>query len=294
MLTGDNYFGQHVSNLFLGEPALRVANRINVRYAAVGNHEFSFGNRRITESFGIVDPSERANFLATHNIENPLFNILSAQNILNTVEPGITFLSADLRYDDGSRPDWIQPYSILDDWYDEYGIRIAVIGLTGYAMYATVDPHNREGIRFMMPGSAGMTEDESYGWLETLINELREEQGVQAVVAITHTSFGPSSNIIVDTLLARGNAHLDAWFSSHSHTYATDTRVYPVGAEGSDILRRTEIVDGGHHGRGFGQLQLHFEGGNLVDVAFVNRKISQYFIYSSSVPPLFNRISPLK
>jgi len=28
--------------------------------------------------------------------------------------------------------------------------------------------------------------------------------------------------------------------------------------------------------------------------AFVNRKISQYFIYSSSVPPLFNRISPLK
>jgi len=266
LLSGDNYFGQHVSNLFLGEPALQVLNRVGVRYATVGNHEFSFGNRRLTESFNITDPTERAAFLSEHEVENPLFDIINDDNILNTVSPGIPFLAADLRYDDGSRPSWVQPYTILDDWYDDYGIRVAIIGLTYVGMYATIDPHNREGLNFVMPGTAGMEEDESYGWLEDMISELRDDYGVQAVIALTHTSHGLQSNTIVDTLLVRGNAHFDAWLSAHTHAYTAETRVYPYGATDDSILRSTEIVSGGHHGRGFGQIQLHFEGNVLSGV----------------------------
>jgi len=265
LLAGDNYFGQHVSNLFMGEPGLKVLNRIGARYSTVGNHEFSFGNHLLTASFNIADQAERAAFLAANGVENPLFDILAPDNILNAVQPGVPFLAADLRYDDGTRPAWVQPYAILDDWYADYGVRVAVIGLTGDAMYATVDPHNRVGLNFLMPGHASMTEDASYGWLEDMINGLRAD-GVQAVVALTHTAHGPSSNNMVDTLLARGNAHFDAWISAHSHSYASETRVYPPGAEGAAVQRRTEIIAGGHHGRGMGQIQLHFAGGELADV----------------------------
>lgn len=265
LLAGDNFFGQHVSNLFMGEPGLKVLNRINPRFSTVGNHEFSFGNRFLTESFGITDAAERAAFLVQHDVENTLFDILPAGNILNSAQPGVTFLAADLRYDDGTRPAWVQPYAILDDWYAEYGVRVGIIGLTGLHMYATVDAHNRQGLNFMLPGHADMTEDESFGWLEDMINDLRA-QGVQAIIALTHSGHNAESFNIIDGLLSRGNAHFDGWFSSHSHSYLEDTRVYPEGAEGSDILRRTEVIAGGHHGRGMGQLQLHFNDGELVDI----------------------------
>ena len=283
LVAGDNYFGQHISNVFLGEPALRVLNRIGVRYAAVGNHEFSFSNRILTESFNIVDPAERAAFLASNNVTNQLFDIISADNILNEVAAGIPFLAADMSYDDGSPLDWVAPYSILEDWYEDYGVKVAIIGLSYAQMEALVAPADRTGLRFFVPGTAGYTEDETFGWLEDMINDLRA-QGAGAVVALTHTSHNAPANTLVDTLLARGNAHLDVFLTGHSHTYANNTQVYPVGAEGSDILRSTEVVAGGHHGRGFGQIQLRFVDGELAETTSM--------IYGSTTGELIRSFDP--
>ncbi|MCL2828121.1 MAG: S-layer homology domain-containing protein [Oscillospiraceae bacterium] len=260
LLSGDNYFGQPAFNQFLGEPGLAVANRIGVRYAALGNHEFSFSNRPLTESLGMADATARAAFLAEAGIVNPLTEILPVGHPLRATQPGIPFLAADVFLtgtDD--RPDWVAPYAIIDDFYDDYGVTIGIIGLTGGHMPSTVGPADRQGLDFRMPGNVGV----GYEWVEEMITELREEYGVAAVIALTHESGAPS-NVIVQDLLNRGNAYFDGWFAAHGHAYTQNTLVYPVGATGDDIERSTEVVYTGHHGRGFGQIQLHFnEDGEL-------------------------------
>jgi len=260
LLSGDNYFGQPAFNQFLGEPGLAVANRIGVRYAALGNHEFSFSNRPLTESLGIADATERAAFLAEAGIVNPLTEVLPAGHPLRATQAGIPFLAADVFLTGtNDRPDWVAPYAIIDDFYEDYGVTIGIIGLTGGHMPSTVGPADRQGLDFRMPGNVGV----GYEWVEEMITELREEYGVAAVIALTHESGAPS-NVIVQDLLNRGNAYFDGWFAAHGHAYTQNTLVYPVGATGDDVERSTEVVYTGHHGRGFGQIQLHFnEDGEL-------------------------------
>ncbi|MCL2563412.1 MAG: metallophosphoesterase, partial [Oscillospiraceae bacterium] len=265
---GDTFFGQSINNLFLGEPALRVLNRLNMRYGAVGNHEFNFNNRTLTESFGIADQAARAAMIA--DIPNPIHDILPDGHPLREVEPGIPFLAADMVYAEGQpnagqHPNWVQPYAIIEgptpgstEWYDDYGVRIAIIGLQDIMQDGLVVGANREGLHFRTPGIPG-TGAENYVWLEEMINMLRDpngDYGVAAVLAITHVSTGASSNNIINTLNARGYAQFDGWFSGHSHSHGASV----IEAGGN----RTVMAAGGHHTRGFGQIQFDFEDGALV------------------------------
>ncbi|MCL2398876.1 MAG: stalk domain-containing protein [Defluviitaleaceae bacterium] len=276
MLSGDNYFGQSISNLLGGEPSLRVLNRIGARYSSLGNHEFSFHNRLFTQSLAETNQAARTSLIQDINRPNPLFdrNVLPSTHHLAQVNPGITLLAADLvyapyHYRAGQHPDWVQPYAIIDDFHAEYGVRIGVIGLTGPGMNTLVGANDRQGLHFRTPGASGTTPAEDaarYEWLEAMINRLRDHYGVSAVVALTHTAGGANdsnlapTNVIIDTLNSRGNAHFDAWLSGHSHTYNAFVR----GANTATGFLGTAIACGGHHGRGFGAVQFDFYDGELV------------------------------
>ena len=262
---GDTFFGQSINNLMWGEPSLRVLNRLGVRYGAIGNHEFSWQNRLLSESFGETDPVRRAEMLENVNRNaNPIWETLPSDHPLNVVEGGIPFLAADLVYESGhpnagEYPDWLQPYAILDDWYDEYGISIALIGLTHPNMASLVGPMDRAGLNFRTPRLV-QGEATNFEWLEEMITLLRDPNGpygVNAVVALTHTSSGHYSQMIVDTLQQRGHAHLDGFFSGHSHNTQNTIRAY------NNL--ETAIVLGAHHGRGLGDIQLGFNSdGELI------------------------------
>jgi len=262
---GDAVFGQSINNLMWGEPALRMLNHLGVRYGAVGNHEFSWQNRTLTESFGESDPERRAELLATVNRNpNPIWEVLPDEHPLNVVAGGTLFLAADVVYADGheragEHPDWLEPYAILDDWYDEYGVKVAIIGLTHPNMESLVGPIDRADLNLKTPRLVD-GEDTNFEWLEAMIAMLRDPDGpygVNAVVALTHTSSGHYSNLIVDRLQQRGNAHFDGFFSGHSHDTANVIRTH------GDLS--TAVVLGAHHARGIGDIQLGFDAnGELV------------------------------
>jgi len=262
---GDTFFGQSITNLMWGEPALRILNLLGIRYGSIGNHEFSWQNRLLTESFSETDPVRRAELLEGVNRNpNPIWEILPDDHPLNVVEGGIPFLAADLVYEDGhpragEHPDWLQPYAVLDDWYETYGVRVALVGLTHPNMPSLVGPMDRAGLNFRTPRLV-QGEDTNFEWLEEMITMLRDPEGpygVNAVVALTHTSSGNYSNMIVDRLQQRGNAHFDGFFSGHSHNTVNAIRTY------GDLS--TAVVLGGHHARGLGEIQLGFdEDGQLV------------------------------
>ena len=279
LAAGDTFFGQSINNLMWGEPALEVLNRLNVRYNAVGNHEFSWHNRYLMESFAITDADERAVFLDERVIRNanPVWNALPEGHLLNTVQPGITHLAADIIYqtghpNEGEHPWWIQPYAILDDWYDDYGVTVALIGLSHPNMTSMTQQMDRRYLEFRTPrviGATGVSGGFSQGgvevhfeWLEDMINMLRDpdgDYGVNAVVVLSHVSSGFLSNDIAQRLLIRGDAHLDGFFAGHTHG-TTNVRVTHANTPGVT----TPVVLGQQHGRGHGQIQLEFVDGELV------------------------------
>ena len=258
---GDAFFGQSINNLMWGEPTLRMMNHLGVRYGAVGNHEFSWQNRLLTQSFSETDAAARAALLDdVDRAPNPIWEVLPEGHTLNRVEPGIQLLAADIVYEGTTNhPDWVEPYAILDDWYADYGVKIAVIGMSHPNMPSLVGPLDRAGLEFRSPRVSG--DDElHFEWLEDMITMLREDYGVAAVVALTHFSSGDAyTNAVVDRLMQRGNAHLDGFFSGHTHGTFNEVREYNG--------LRTAVVLGPHHGRGYGQIELDFNAsGVLVDV----------------------------
>jgi 2',3'-cyclic-nucleotide 2'-phosphodiesterase (5'-nucleotidase family) len=285
---GDSFFGQSINNLMWGEPALRILNRIGTRFNAVGNHEFSWQNRALTETFTMTDPVERAAAIANiSRATNPVWELLPQGHDLNVVEAGIAHLAADIIYDPGhpqagQHPNWLRPYAILEGpevgctiWYDEYGVRIAIIGLSHPTIEGMTGPMDRQHLAFRTPrviGAAGTIgsgaaalsnggEEIHFEWLEEMINDLRDpdgDYGVSAVVILSHTSSGFWSNDIAYRLLRRGNAHIDGFFSGHTHSTANQRFIV------DDVV--SVVVLGHHHGRGHGQIQLIFDDeGELID-----------------------------
>jgi len=259
LLAGDNYFGQSFSNLFGGESALHVLNRVGARYAALGNHEFSWMNRTLLESFGETNVAARMAMLGG---SHPLLPGVPR-------EPGIPYLAADVFLaGTDNRPAWVQPYAIETFERDGVSVQVAIVGLTYQHMTSLTNPNLRADLAFRTPRVEGGV-DMDFVWFETLINGLRSAShpsgGVDAVIAITHTSWGASSDNVVNGLVRRGNAHLDGWFSGHTHGYQSTVRANDAGDEQTI---RTAMVNSGHHGRGIGQIQLMFnQDGDLMDVS---------------------------
>jgi len=110
---GDMWAGPAISSWFKGVPVVQVFNAMGYEAAAVGNHEFDFGQKQLRSNKQIAD-----------------FPFLSA-NLTDTLS--------------GEPPDYVQPYIIKD----VNGVKTAVIGLAGVFTPAIVLPSSVEGLEFL-------------------------------------------------------------------------------------------------------------------------------------------------
>jgi 2',3'-cyclic-nucleotide 2'-phosphodiesterase (5'-nucleotidase family) len=107
---GDMWTGPAISTWFQGESTVEVMNAMGYQAAAIGNHEFDFGQERLRTN------SKAARF---------------------------PFLSANLAVKDtGGPPDFALPYVIRE----VNGVRVAVIGLTTRQTSGIVFPDNIAGL----------------------------------------------------------------------------------------------------------------------------------------------------
>ncbi|NLV32899.1 MAG: bifunctional metallophosphatase/5'-nucleotidase [Acidobacteria bacterium] len=107
---GDMWTGPAISTWFEGESTVAVMNAMGYQAAAIGNHEFDFGQERL-----------RANRKAAR----------------------FPFLSANLTVKDtGERPDYALPYILRE----VNGVKVAVIGLTTRQTPGIVVPDNIAGL----------------------------------------------------------------------------------------------------------------------------------------------------
>jgi 2',3'-cyclic-nucleotide 2'-phosphodiesterase (5'-nucleotidase family) len=112
---GDEFQGTPASNLAFGRPVARIFDRLGVAAAALGNHEFDWG-----------------------------------QDTLRARMRGVryAFLGANVRYDDGRDVPWIR-----DDTLIVRGrLKIGVIGLASVLTARTTATKNVRGLQFLPPG----------------------------------------------------------------------------------------------------------------------------------------------
>jgi len=210
-----------------GAPTLAMMEYLGQEYMPLGNHEISFGFRRTLE-------------LAEY----------------------MNFLAADLFYEashvnSGQRPDFVQPYAILE--FEEGNIRVGVIGLMTRGMgHLVADPvmeyFNRRtptiGYHWM-DDEAVATADANPEYaraIEGLIGELREDYGVDAVVAATHM-YGDEMRILASIIDG-----FDAIIGGHGHQRIAEE------------VNGTPIIEAGQHGRSLGRVSLYFIEGELEQV----------------------------
>jgi 2',3'-cyclic-nucleotide 2'-phosphodiesterase (5'-nucleotidase family) len=112
---GDQFQGTPASNLAFGRPVARVFNDLGYAAAALGNHEFDWGQDTL-----------RARMR----------------------DARYPFLGANVRYEDGRDVPWIR-----DDTLIVRGrLKVGVIGLASVLTARTTAPRNVAGLRFLPPG----------------------------------------------------------------------------------------------------------------------------------------------
>ncbi|MCC7070599.1 MAG: bifunctional metallophosphatase/5'-nucleotidase [Deltaproteobacteria bacterium] len=111
--TGDMWTGPYESTLVEGEPMVAAMNHMGYAAAAVGNHDFDFGVRKLAEHHA----SARFPFLAANLVEAA------------TGEP----------------PPWARPFTIV-----EVGsVKLGVVGMTNVDTPVTSDPRHLTGLSFL-------------------------------------------------------------------------------------------------------------------------------------------------
>ena len=110
---GDMWTGPYESTLLEGRSMVESMNRMGYAAAAIGNHEFDFGQ----------------NVLATRHSEAKF-----------------PFLAANLKdAKTGATPAWAKPFVVIEVG----GIRLGVLGLANIDSRTTADPRHMEGIEFL-------------------------------------------------------------------------------------------------------------------------------------------------
>jgi len=115
---GDMWTGPYETTVLEGAPMVAAMNHLGYRAAAVGNHEFDFGQRALVErSRGAAFPFLGANLVKTGTTELPA---------------------------------WAKPYVVVDVPVVDGGVaRVAVVGLACVESPVTADVRNMVGLSFL-------------------------------------------------------------------------------------------------------------------------------------------------
>ena len=221
---GDDFHGYAVSTLLLGQPVVTMMTAMANNSPAQDYFQVAFGNHEL--SFGL----ERAIEIGTN--------------------PNISLLAADLVYAEGrpnagEHPNFIRPYSIVEF---ENDISIALVGLMTSTMETVVGGWGGMGFHAKTPAPGAPPEYTER--IAELIEYLREERGVDAVIGLTHKPAESASMIYVAQ-----NLDFDGLFGAHRH------------ARVMHVVNGVPIIEAAFNGRALGRLRLHIdENGDLVRV----------------------------
>jgi len=155
----------------------------------------------------------------------------------------LTFITANifLKGTD-KRPDFCQPYIIAN----RAGRRIGIIGLTTPATPQLVTASLTGQYEFRDAGD----------WLKNMVDDLRNNQNCDAVIALTHMgSSGSGDNVSGEVAgLTNPNMGFDAIISSHSHL--------SVNGKSNGV----PVIQAGYNGRAIGRISLTFDGRELKNI----------------------------
>ena len=114
---GDMLQGTAFSNMLLGEPAIASLNEMNFDAFVIGNHEFDWG------------------------IDN--LAVYKDGNLLNG-ELECSFLGANIIDGNGNRPEWIQPYTVVE----KGDVKVGILGIIGENLESSISKASLGGYSF--------------------------------------------------------------------------------------------------------------------------------------------------
>ncbi len=117
------------------------------------------------------------------------------------------FINSNYSFENSVLKDIIQPFKIIE----KGGVKIGIIGL-GIELSGLVDPGNFKGIKYNDPVEYG----------DKLAGYLKNQEGCDYIIALSHLGYKYDSVKVSDYLLARNTAYIDLILGGHTHTFLNE------------------------------------------------------------------------
>ena len=161
---------------------------------------------------------------------------------------GFPFVSANYSFENTPLSDKIAPWLIIN----KGPVKVGITGL-GINPERLIAPSNYKGMVWSDPIAAG----------EATAKMLKEEQGCDLVIALSHLGLMMGKGRIDDYQLAAASKHIDIILGGHTHTFL-DAPIVETNASGKQVL----ILHSGEHGVRMGRLDLLFNRDQNNDLVY--------------------------
>lgn len=197
---GDNFSGTYFSRISRGKPLPHLFKAMDVELSAVGNHEFDWGLKYLTDSAAVYSK----------------------------------FVSANITTNGVDAPSWLKPYQIVKRTLKSgKEVKIAFVGLTTTETPLKTSPANVAGLKFIHPLGAAAVET-LYGLKKegkvdmiVLLMHIGTNMNAEGIIS--------ESNAIVLPYLDK----VDAIISGHSHKVVlakvNNVPIIQAGVKGSHV-----------------------------------------------------------
>ena len=184
---GDMLQGSYLASKTYGYAIIEALNLMDFDAFVLGNHEFDWGLDKIAKY---------------------------KDGDLTIGEANFPFLGANIFYKGTNRrPDWIDPYTIVD--YN--GLKVGIVGVIGGTQESSILALNVAEYDFL---------DDPSTLIKGYVEELRTEKGCDVVVVSSH-----DHDETLNSKLASytGDSSIDAIFCAHDHRLVNDSLTRPDG-----------------------------------------------------------------
>ena len=184
---GDMLQGSYLASKTYGYAIIEAINLMEFDAFVLGNHEFDWGLDKIAKY---------------------------KDGDLTNGEANFPFLGANIFYKGTNRrPDWIDPYTIVD--YN--GLKVGIVGVIGGTQESSILALNVAEYDFL---------DDPSTLIKGYVEELRTEKGCDVVVVSSH-----DHDETLNSKLASytGDSSIDAIFCAHDHRLVNDSLTRPDG-----------------------------------------------------------------
>ena len=271
---GDNNSGDVFSSSLQGTTIFPILKALDVRYSAVGNHEFDW-EKTISSTDGLITN----NYLADKKLydqsartEKTVGNYFIAANILknNVEDKENDFYKKTWSYNDNSdyeiwkqnKVEWADPYKIVD----LSNLKICLIGLTTVLT-------RTDGNKLATKDYAFIDYNASVEYAKKLCQEEKHDEfnKIDAFILLTHiTSDMDGQNVVGEAqeLAQNLTTKVDAIISGHSHKIASG--YIKNNKFGNNIW----IGQAGSSGRNYLDLELNYSASNQPGKKLLSLKIT--------------------